>query len=348
MINSRYKNNVRGKILAYVLVVILGLLALCMGIYSGLSEERSASPGAGRVAGSFRIPPGEGKTPSRKPAINPGVEERPEAPGKPPVASSARQDDKGHREEHPEEKPDASPKAAPEGGASPARHLPDPESDNGPRVAILIDDFGNSLRNVDEFSNLEIPITFAILPRLPYSRKIARMAKDSGKEIILHLPMENHAGVNPGPGTILAGMTRDELASAFKANLETVPGAVGINNHEGSKATESAELMGHLMKLARDEGLFFIDSFTTPRSTVLETARREGVPSIKRNVFLDNEDSEEYIAGQLDALARKALADGYAVGIGHCRRNTYLAIEKAIPKMQEKGIQFVPVSELAR
>ncbi|MCE1248594.1 MAG: divergent polysaccharide deacetylase family protein [Firmicutes bacterium] len=215
-------------------------------------------------------------------------------------------------------------------------------------VAIIIDDFGNSLNNVDNFCSLEIPVTFAVLPQLKNSKKITAMALDNGKAVILHLPLENQSGINPGPGTITTNMSRDVITKDFKLDLSFVPGAEGFNNHEGSKATENAEVMDEIMKQAADRGLYFIDSATSSKSVGMDTAARFGVPAARRNIFLDNEDNVDYICGQLDKLTEKALKDGSAIGIGHVRANTYAALAKMIPDMKNKGIEFVFVRELVK
>jgi uncharacterized protein len=227
-----------------------------------------------------------------------------------------------------------------------SRRKPVERDPSVPVIAIVIDDFGNSLKNLEDFCQLEIPVTLAVLPKLPYSEKSAKKASESGQEVIMHLPLENYSGKNPGPGTIKTGMSIDEISRSFEESLSTIPGAVGFNNHEGSKATEDEELMQILMKLAKKHNLFYLDSRTSSKSTGFETASREGIPAAKRHVFLDNEDKQEYITEQIQILVNKAKKEGSAVGIGHCRRNTYLAIKEMIPKIREENVEFVFVSEL--
>ncbi len=216
------------------------------------------------------------------------------------------------------------------------------------KVAIIIDDFGNNLRNVDEFCNIGIPITFAVLPYLKYSKQISNQAVGAGQAVILHLPMENQRGINPGPGTLKIDMKRDELLKEFRMDLSFVPGAEGLNNHEGSLATEDEEVMTQILSQAKDKGLFFIDSMTSSKSLGLRISGELGVPALRRNVFLDNEDDVDYISGQLDQLAEVAFRDGFAVGIGHVRTNTFKAISQKYPEMQKRGIEFVFVRDLVR
>lgn len=227
-------------------------------------------------------------------------------------------------------------------------NIPGEKREGSGKVAIIIDDFGNNLRNVDEFCNIGIPITFAVLPYLKYSKQISNQAVGAGQAVILHLPMENQRGINPGPGTLKIDMKRDELLKEFRMDLSFVPGAEGLNNHEGSLATENEEVMNQVLSQAKDKGLFFIDSMTSSKSLGLRISGELGVPALRRNVFLDNEDDVDYISGQLDQLADVAFRDGYAVGIGHVRANTFQAISQKFPEMRKRGIEFVFVRELVR
>ncbi len=213
-------------------------------------------------------------------------------------------------------------------------------------VAIIIDDFGNNLNHVDDFLEMDVPITLAVLPQLPYSGKISWRARQKGRQVMLHLPLENFAGIDPGPGTINTSMDPVEVEKIFTANLDSVPGAVGFNNHEGSKATSDEELMEAIMSVASEKGLFFIDSVTASKSVAFNTARARGLSAGRRNIFLDNEDELEYICEQLRQLAETAQKEGRAIGIGHCRNNTRLAIEKMAPHFQDMGIRFVYASEV--
>ncbi len=70
--------------------------------------------------------------------------------------------------------------------------------------------------------------------------------------------------------------------------LETVPHAVGVNNHQGSRATSDAALMQALMPLLRERGLFFIDSRTDAKTVAYDMAKRDGVRAASRKVFLDD------------------------------------------------------------
>jgi hypothetical protein len=80
-----------------------------------------------------------------------------------------------------------------------------------PSVVIIIDDLGYDRKIAEKFLKLDAELTFSILPHSPFQQKIARLANSKGLEIMLHLPMEpvEYPEVNPGPGALLAAMSRD-------------------------------------------------------------------------------------------------------------------------------------------
>ena len=70
-------------------------------------------------------------------------------------------------------------------------------------IAIVIDDLGQDLRSAQEILALPGKITVAVMPGLPQSKKVAELAKQNKREVLLHLPME-YRGKNgkPAPGML--------------------------------------------------------------------------------------------------------------------------------------------------
>lgn len=234
--------------------------------------------------------------------------------------------------------------------------LPEPEipapplKAEPPRVAIIIDDLGGSFRPAQAFMDLGHPLTLSILPQLTFSKKIAEEAHRRGYEVLLHLPLEpyDYPEKNPGKGAILAKMSFLEVKQRFLEDLESVPYAVGLNNHMGSKLTEDAEVMKAILEEAKRRNLFFIDSLTTGRSIALGVARELGLPSEGRQVFLDNVAEKEYIKSQILLLAEAAKDRGSAIGIAHPHKATIEALREAIPEIQGQGVKLVLASELVK
>ncbi len=236
--------------------------------------------------------------------------------------------------------PPASP-ARTEKPRAPAPARPEPP---GPMAAIIIDDIGYSLEAVENAYAVGCPLTVAILPDADLTEETARLAAACGLEIMLHLPLEangERAGGPPLEGTIRAGMSDAEIRAAVERALARVPGARGVNNHEGSAATESAERIRPVLEVLRDRGLYFIDSRTTAGSVAREAAGKMGVRAASRQVFLDAEPGEAAIAGKLRELVRLAGENGRAVGICHPKRESLAALAREIGRGGADGVRLV-------
>ncbi len=216
------------------------------------------------------------------------------------------------------------------------------------QVAVVIDDLGQDLKPAKDVLALPGKVTCAIMPGLAQSRKIAELARQSKHEVLLHLPMEpKNRNMKTSPGTLRSDMTPMDFLSAISDDVASVPGAVGVNNHEGSALTENREAMKFLMAEIKARNLFFLDSLTSPKSIAYSTAKEFGLKAAKRDVFLDNEvDNADYIAKQLDELARIARDHGRAIGIGHPHPATIAALRKWMAAASQQGIEIVPVSRL--
>jgi polysaccharide deacetylase 2 family uncharacterized protein YibQ len=216
-------------------------------------------------------------------------------------------------------------------------------------IAIVIDDLGQDVKQAKEVFMLPGNITVAILPGLAQSKNVANLARQAGREVLLHMPMEplkNHEKTQ-SPGTLSADMTPMAFLTTVSEDVESVPGAVGVNNHEGSALTENQEAMKFLMAELKTRNLFFLDSMTTAESVAYATAIEFGMKAARRDVFLDNEgDNPAYIRKQLDELVEIARKRGTAIGIGHPHRATLNELRTWLTDIASQGIEIVPVSRL--
>jgi polysaccharide deacetylase 2 family uncharacterized protein YibQ len=217
------------------------------------------------------------------------------------------------------------------------------------RAAILIDDLGQNQTALSELLKLRYPITFSVLPHLRYSRETAEEIHRAGGEVMLHLPMEPEPGrAALGTGVIRVGMADSEVAQTLDSDLASIAFARGVNNHEGSRATADPRLMLAVMRSLAHRRLFFIDSRTTAGTVAYEQARRVGVPSFFRSIFLDNTPSVPYTLAQLDRFCRVVKDRGAAVAIGHPHASTIAALRQYLPEFEREDIQLVPASQLVR
>ena len=217
-------------------------------------------------------------------------------------------------------------------------------------IVLVIDDFGYRNDNIsDGFLNLSIPITCAIIPGHTASKKFAEKAVSYGKEVIIHMPMESE---NYSPGEdeykLLTSMTSELLENKLIQAFESLPEAIGMNNHQGSKATSDSKTMTVLATVLKDRGKYFIDSRTSSLTIGEKTMISFGVPTARRNIFLDNNNDLDKIEEQINKLANSAKKNGVAVGLGHARKNTLSVIENVVPDLLDKGFVFQFASQVVK
>ena len=213
------------------------------------------------------------------------------------------------------------------------------------RIALIIDDFG--YRN-DEVSNgflsLNVDLTFAVIPGHEHSQRFASKASIAGFEVIVHMPME------PAPGEekfiLTTTMTSQEIENRMKKALFQLPEARGMNNHQGSIATEDERIMSVVGSVLQKHSKYFVDSRTTSNTIGSSTMKRFGVKTANRNIFLDNDADKNMINKQIDQLIMMAKQRGSAIGVGHARPLTLKILRERIPEIEKSGFQFTFASEL--
>ncbi len=229
---------------------------------------------------------------------------------------------------------------------------PRPHPPEGARgtLAILLDDAGQKMGLVPRASALDSAVAVAVLPFLPTSSETAVALHKAGHEVWLHLPMEpeGYPANKPGPGAVFVGMTENEVRMTVRSAMNNVPFIVGMNNHMGSRATADLKVMTWVMQEIKGRGIAFLDSRTTVETVAEVAARAQGVPTGRRNVFLDNERSSVAIRRQLDEAVYRALIDGQAIAIGHLNAVTIGVLEDDLPGMEARGITLVSPSEILK
>lgn len=221
-----------------------------------------------------------------------------------------------------------------------------PAHAGAPRIAIIIDDIGHSLAKGKRVIALPAPVTLAVLPFTPYTAALAAQAREAGKDVILHQPMQARRAGRQEPGTMTKAMDGTLLRKALRKSLARVPHAIGVSNHTGSLLTTSPTSMAWLMAEIHAQGLFFLDSRTTDKTVAEQSARAAGVPIISRDVFLDHVVEPQAIAYQFNRALRLARRQGFAVLIGHPHDATLSLLERELPSLASRGFQLVPVSAL--
>lgn len=330
-------------VLPFTLVVVilcLGTLLLAFYVSGRKETTEGGSPAEETVPENvYAFPPEESgfqPRPDRESAVppeeTPGVTEAAQAVEPPRIASVV------------------PPKEAREEEIPPAPAYDIPDAVNGAVLVFVIDDGGYSLQNLRRYTSLPFPIAVAVLPRLPGSKECADLVRKSGKEVMLHQPMQaQNLSLSPGEGAILPDMSTIEVYNTVVENISEIGPVAGMNNHEGSLITSDGVKMGAVMDAVYDAGIFFLDSRTTADTRAPAAALERGIEILERDVFIDDEVDRDKMLSQilrgLDIANRK----GKAIMIGHVDKSAKILPDLLLdmyPSLTEKGFRIVFPSDL--
>lgn len=216
-----------------------------------------------------------------------------------------------------------------------------------PRIALVIDDFGYARdATAEEFLGAGMRLTVSVIPGLPFSDYAVRRAAETGKEAILHLPMEAEAFTSD-VAAVLTSMSDEEIASLVEKYIAETPGVAGVNNHLGSVATQNARAMAAVMKVLQPRRLYFLDSLTSNKSVAYTAAKSLGIKAARNDLFVDAATEDPSVVGaRLDELLEIAKARGYAIGIGHPKPWTWTAVLAFEERAESAGAELVFLKDL--
>ena len=216
------------------------------------------------------------------------------------------------------------------------------------KLAIIVDDCGYDMSSVRTLTNTGLPFSYAVLPFKQFSSDVLEIVKSTGHVPMLHLPMEplDASAMSEGAVTIRTNMTKDQVTALTRKAVNSLPGIMGINNHQGSGATANASVMKAVMQELKRQGLFFVDSRTNSKSVGAQTAQSMGVLTARNDIFLDNSSDVGAIRRQIYKAMEMAERNGSAIAICHARPNTAKARQMYADEFKKTGITFVHVTDL--
>lgn len=217
------------------------------------------------------------------------------------------------------------------------------------KIFLVIDDAGLAMHETKQFLDIPVPMTIAVLPHQKQTKEVCiEIGRDKLKEIILHQPMEAYdVHKSPGAGAIMNTTPPSDVRKIMDSNLRSVRGAVGINNHMGSRVTENEALIAEVLYFCKEHDLFFLDSKTAYNSQVPHVAKKVGVHMEERHIFLDINHDREYIRKMWGSAVNKARENGYVIVIGHVwSKESAIAIRDSYATLLNQGYTFHKLSEL--
>ena len=247
--------------------------------------------------------------------------------------------------EHPT--PEAEEKQAAIVPVMPEHETPPPPGQK-PEIAIVIDDMGLNLSGSQRAIKLPGTVTLSFMPYAERLDEQTTEARDAGHELMLHMPMEPIGRQDPGPGALLTTLSLQDIRARMTHALDSFDGFDGMNNHMGSRFTAFPAGMEIVIDELDKRHLFFLDSRTSAQSVGAGIAEKHGLPTISRDVFLDDNLSPDAIKAQLAVTERVARRKGHAIAIGHPHEATLAALEVWMPEAEKAGFVFVPVHNLIK
>lgn len=210
------------------------------------------------------------------------------------------------------------------------------------RLAIIIDDMAN-ISQVKALQALNLKVNPSFFPSDKNHIDTPKLALKFDFYMV-HLPLAAINYAKPELDTLNPNDTQERIFKKIKQIKKDFKDLKFINNHTGSLFTSNEEAMKKLYKAFEKEGLIFVDSKTIASSKAPKVAKALGQIYIQRDVFLDNQDNVAYIKKQLMDAVKLAKKKGFAIAIGHPRKNTFKALEQSKDLLE--SVELVYLSEI--
>lgn len=234
--------------------------------------------------------------------------------------------------------------------ASPAPARPPVTLKNGPKIALVIAAAGiNS--NVTDFAIEALPagVTLAFAPVKSSVTAQARQAKADGHSVLVEIPMEPvNKTRDPGPLTLRVGDTAQQNLARLNQALEIVPFADGASTYLGARFNADERSATPIIRALASKGLFLFENEPTTRSVFKRLSAGSDLPYARGIIKIDTDRNGAAIREMLTRLERQAKRDGYAVGVGTALRGTISTVALWAKAAEKRGVQLVPIRELAR
>ena len=213
----------------------------------------------------------------------------------------------------------------------------------GPKLAIIMDDISTNAQ-ANELKKLSIKVTPSIFPPEKEHPKTAELAKEFSVYMV-HLPLQALNYTNEKANTLRTGDSKEKISQRIKDIKNDFKDVKYINNHTGSGFTSDFKSTLALLDELKNSEIYFIDSLTTNKSTVLDASKKLGLKYAYRDVFLDNEQSVSKILKMINNAVAVAKKDGVAIAICHPYKSTFEAL-KIAQKDAFNGVEVVYVDKI--
>ncbi|MFB1644152.1 divergent polysaccharide deacetylase family protein [Campylobacter molothri] len=211
-----------------------------------------------------------------------------------------------------------------------------------PKLAIIIDDMANASQ-VRNLKALNLKLNPSFFPPDKNHPNTPKLASDFNFYMV-HLPLAAIHYNKPELDTLNPNDSEERIFKKIAQIKKDFKNLKYINNHTGSLFTSNEKAMKHLYEALKSQNLLFVDSKTIGNSKALKVSKEMAMIYIQRDIFLDNEDNVAYVKKQLESAVKLAQKKGFAIAIGHPRKNTLKALEQSKNLLDK--VELVYLSEI--
>ena len=211
------------------------------------------------------------------------------------------------------------------------------------KLVLIIDDVA-TFEHASMVKSIGLKITPSIFPATkthPDTPNIAR----TFEFYMIHLPMQAKHFDSPEIGTLTINESFESMHEKIKKIRRDFPRAKYTNNHTGSRFTSDYDAMDKAYRALIEQGFIFVDSKTIAQTAVARAAKKYNQPYISRDIFLDDDPSASAVRRELIAAVNLAKKRGYAIAIGHPKKNT-IAVIKASKNNILKDVEVVYLKDI--
>lgn len=211
------------------------------------------------------------------------------------------------------------------------------------KLVLIIDDVA-TFEHASMVKSIGLKITPSIFPATkthPDTPNIAR----TFEFYMIHLPMQAKHFDSPEIGTLTINESFESMLEKIKKIRKDFPRAKYTNNHTGSRFTSDYDAMDKAYRALIEQGFIFVDSKTIAQTAVARAAKKYNQPYISRDIFLDDDPSAGAVRRELVAAVNLAKKRGYAIAIGHPKKNT-IAVIKASKNNILKDVEVVYLKDI--
>ena len=211
------------------------------------------------------------------------------------------------------------------------------------KLVLIIDDVA-TFEHASMVKSIGLKITPSIFPATkthPDTPNIAR----TFEFYMIHLPMQAKHFDSPEIGTLTINESFESMHEKIKKIRRDFPRAKYTNNHTGSRFTSDYDAMDKAYRALIEQGFIFVDSKTIAQTAVARAAKKYNQPYISRDIFLDDDPSAATVRRELVAAVNLAKKRGYAIAIGHPKKNT-IAVIKASKNNILKDVEVVYLKDI--